>query len=399
MKFTASFAVLAVFVSQAVVSAAPAPVQFDGAVEARADLVDGALDDVWSRFYDELLEEAEARGFDDEDLFERAPMKKFAQDLAVGLAQKAPTYANQYSQSQQAKVRNSMPRMATVAHKATQAAKQSVPKPLPASSKWNTVKKPSVMAEIKKLGKPSSIANQAKGAFRTRDLEFDEDVFERDFELDEDAFERDLEFEEDVFERAPMKKFAQDLATGLAQKAPTYAKQYTQSQEAKVRNQNRTPAFANVAQQAHKQSKPSSGGAKPLPASSKWNTVKKPSVMAEIKKLGRPSSIANQAKGGFRTRDLEFDEEVFERSPMKKFAQDLATGLAQKAPTYAKQYTQSQESKTRSQNRTPAFAHVAPQATQQNKTGGSSLPKIPASSKWNTVKKPSVMAEIKKLRN
>jgi hypothetical protein len=37
MKFTASFAVLAAFVSQAVVHAAPTPMQFDSALEARAD--------------------------------------------------------------------------------------------------------------------------------------------------------------------------------------------------------------------------------------------------------------------------------------------------------------------------------------------------------------------------
>lgn len=37
MKFTASFAILAAFVSQAVVSAAPTPIQFDSALEARAD--------------------------------------------------------------------------------------------------------------------------------------------------------------------------------------------------------------------------------------------------------------------------------------------------------------------------------------------------------------------------
>ena len=375
MKFTASFAVLAVFVSQAVVNAAP--MQFNDALEARADFNDGALEDVWSRFYDELLDEVEAREYD-EDLFERAPMKKFAQDLGVGLAQKAPGYAKQYTQSQQAKTRNSAPRFANVAQQATQkkpAGGSSLPK-LPASSKWNTVKKPSVMAEIKKLGNPNSIANQAKGGFRTRDLEFDEEVFER----------------------APMKKFAQDLGTGLAQKAPTYAKQYTKSQEAKARNSHPAPRLANVAQQAKQQSRPSSNLPK-LPASSKWNTVKKPSVMAEIKKLGNPNSIANQAKGGFRTRDLEFDEEIFERAPMKKFAQDLATGLAQKAPTYAKQYSQSEQSKVRNQNRTPGFAHVAQQATQKKPAGGSSFPKIPASSKWNTVKKPSVMAEIKKLRN
>jgi hypothetical protein len=37
MKFTASFAILAAVVSQAVVYAAPMPVQYDSALEARAD--------------------------------------------------------------------------------------------------------------------------------------------------------------------------------------------------------------------------------------------------------------------------------------------------------------------------------------------------------------------------
>ena len=86
-------------------------------------LQEAALEGVWERFYDELLddvdardyeEDLDARDFDDEDLFERSPMKKFATDLATGLAQKAPTYAKQYSQSEQAKHRTPAPRMANV---------------------------------------------------------------------------------------------------------------------------------------------------------------------------------------------------------------------------------------------------------------------------------------------
>lgn len=41
-------------------------------------------------------------------------MKKFAQDLAVNLAQKAPAMAKQHTQSQESKARNSTPRMANV---------------------------------------------------------------------------------------------------------------------------------------------------------------------------------------------------------------------------------------------------------------------------------------------
>jgi hypothetical protein len=79
--------------------------------------------------------------------------------------------------------------------------------------------------------------------------------------------------------------------------------------------------------------------------------------MAEVKKLGKPS-LAEQAKGGFgKKRSLDdIDDFVFERSPMKKFGKDLVTNLAQNAPGYAKQYSQSQESKAR--NSQPRFAQV-----------------------------------------
>ncbi|KAH6906377.1 hypothetical protein BKA70DRAFT_1429065 [Coprinopsis sp. MPI-PUGE-AT-0042] len=296
MKFTATFAVLAVFVSKAVVSAAPTPA-YDSLLEARSEFVESALEEVWARFYDELLEGVEAREYVedlfeareydedileareyDEDIFERSPMKKFAGDLATNLAQKAPQYAQQYSQSQESKARNSQPRFAHVVQQAQAQAKSgSVPKPaaakLPASSKWNTVKKPSVMAEIKKASKPS-LYDQTKGAFRkTRSLD------------DIDDF---------IFERSPMKKFGQDLATNLAQKAPQYAQQYSQSQESKARSSQ--PRFAQVVQQAQAHAKPA---APKLPASSKWNTVKQPSVMADIKKAAKPS-LYDQTKGAFR---------------------------------------------------------------------------------------------------
>ena len=97
---------------------------------------------------------------------------------------------------------------------------------------------------------------------------------------------------------------------------------------------------------------------RPLPADSKWNTLKKPGVLDQVRALGKPS-IASQAKGAFgKKRALDDIEEfLFERAPMKKFATDLATGLAQKAPTYAKQYTQSEEAKRRNAA-TPRMASV-----------------------------------------
>lgn len=94
---------------------------------------------------------------------------------------------------------------------------------------------------------------------------------------------------------------------------------------------------------------------KPLPASSKWNTVKKPSVLAEVKKLGKPS-VSSQVKALGKKRSLDDFEDIFERAPMKKFATDLATNLAQKAPQYAQQYTQSQQNKAK--NSQPRFAQV-----------------------------------------
>ncbi|KAH6906400.1 hypothetical protein BKA70DRAFT_1224249 [Coprinopsis sp. MPI-PUGE-AT-0042] len=153
MKFTAAFAVLAAFASATVVAAAPTP-SYDSLMEARSEFVDGALEEVWARFYEELLEEVESREYD-EDIYERAaPMKKFAVDLATGLAQKAPGYADKYKKSEEAKIKNSQPRMASVVKQAQIAAAkpQAPPKmALPPASKWNTVKKPGVLDELKKL--------------------------------------------------------------------------------------------------------------------------------------------------------------------------------------------------------------------------------------------------------
>jgi hypothetical protein len=68
-----------------------------------------------------------------------------------------------------------------------------------------------------------------------------------------------------------------------------------------------TPPFRvqQAQAQAKGQAKPAAPApvpAKPLPANSKWNVVKQPSVLAEIKKLGQQQpkpSIADQAKGAF----------------------------------------------------------------------------------------------------
>ncbi|KAH6906403.1 hypothetical protein BKA70DRAFT_407632 [Coprinopsis sp. MPI-PUGE-AT-0042] len=153
MKFTAAFAILAAFTSTAVVSAAPAPV-YDSLIEARSEFVESALEEVWARFYDELLETYESRAYA-EDVFERSPMiKKFVGDFASGLAQKTPGYVDKLKKTADARARASVPRMANVVKQVQLAAKPAPAKiAIPPASKWYTVKKPSVMAEIKKLGK------------------------------------------------------------------------------------------------------------------------------------------------------------------------------------------------------------------------------------------------------
>ena len=161
MKFSAAFAVLAIFAGNAFVAAAPAPTQ-DAILEARSELIEQALDELWSRYYDDVVADLDAREYEVreyyEEVLERSPMmKKFATDLATGLAQKAPGYADQWKKSEEMKAKNAQPRMAHVVKQAQAAqkpaAKPAVAKPLPASSKWNKLKKPSVMDEVKKLGK------------------------------------------------------------------------------------------------------------------------------------------------------------------------------------------------------------------------------------------------------
>ena len=268
MKFSATFAVLAVFVSNAVVSAAPFRGYETDALEARAEFVESALEEVWSRFYDELLEEVEARDFeedifeardfDEEELYVRSPMKKFVGDLASGLAGKAPAIVKQYQQGQDFQNRQKLPTF-----------QQS----MEAKKKAEAAKKPA--------GKKRS---------------FDDD--------------------EDLFARSPMKKFVTDLATNMAQKAPSMAQQYTQGQQSQQRQQQ--PSFIQS---------------------------------MEAKKK---AEAAKKAAG--KKRSFYLDEDLYERSPMKKFVTDLATNMAQKAPSMAQQYSQGQQSKQRQQQ--PSFVQA-----------------------------------------
>lgn len=425
MKLTASFAILAVLASKTFVAAAPIDVAYDSALEARAEFVDDALEDVWSRFYDELLEEVDAREYE-EEIFERAPMKKFAQDLGIGLAQKAPKMAQQYSQSQQSSNRQQLPRPAFVTNNVAKPVLKPSGKKRSLEYEEDVFERAPMMKFAQDLGiglaqkapkmaqqytqsqnakirnqlpRPPFVTNNVakpllRPAGKKRSLDYEEDIFERApmlkfaqdvgiglaqkapkmaqqytqsqqakvrQQLPRPAFvtnnvakpilrpagkKRSLEYEEDVFERAPMMKFAQDLGIGLAQKAPKMAQQYTQSQNAKIRNQLPRPAFVT-------------------------NNVAKPILKPAGKK-----------------RSLEYEEDIFERAPMMKFAKDLATNLAQKAPKMAQQYTQSQQSN----NRRP---FVQPAQPQQQKPAAS-RPSIPKPPPLPAVKKPSVLAEVKK---
>ncbi|KAH6906406.1 hypothetical protein BKA70DRAFT_1494590 [Coprinopsis sp. MPI-PUGE-AT-0042] len=215
MKFTATFAVLAVFVTNVVViSAAPIAPTYDAALEARSDLSEGNLDDVWARFYDGLLDEVEEREYDDdvfesreydEEIYARAPMKKFVSDVASNLAQNANSYAKQHTQHQNAQIRQGLPRAPfVVAHKAS--------------------------APSYTSGRTHSTSGK----------------------------KRSIDIDEEIFERAPMKKFVSDVASGVAQNAHGYAKQHTQHQNAQARQSLPRAPFV----QAHKASAPSSGHGK-----------------------------------------------------------------------------------------------------------------------------------------
>ncbi|KAH6897514.1 hypothetical protein BKA70DRAFT_1231467 [Coprinopsis sp. MPI-PUGE-AT-0042] len=217
MKFTATFAVLAVFVTKAVVSAAPVVPSYDSAPEARSDFVEGALEEVWARFYDELVEEREYdedtlefREYD-KKLFERAPMKKFGKDVVNNLAQNAHGYAKQYSESKKTEARNSgtRPFMANPAHRGGSSGGSS----------------------------SGSSSHHASGK------------------------KRSLDADEELFERAPMKKFVKDVANNLAQNANGYAKQHTNTNNANARNNaaNR-PFSANPAHRADALKKYTSSG-------------------------------------------------------------------------------------------------------------------------------------------
>lgn len=78
---------------------------------------ESALEEVWSRFYDELLDDVEARDYWDEEMYERAgsaagAAKKFATELGTNMAQKAPGMIQQYQQGKESQARSGTPRMA-----------------------------------------------------------------------------------------------------------------------------------------------------------------------------------------------------------------------------------------------------------------------------------------------
>lgn len=93
------------------------------------------MEEVWERFYNEVLEEIgtraypddlldfEARDHDnvfdheardyDEDIFERSPMKKFGTDLLTGVLQKTPSWHKQ-NEAKKEREKPRSPRMAQV---------------------------------------------------------------------------------------------------------------------------------------------------------------------------------------------------------------------------------------------------------------------------------------------
>lgn len=275
MKFSATFAILAVFASKAVVLADPMAAYQYNALEARAEFLESALEHVLERFYDDLLDDIDARDddvdlfdardFDDEeDLAMRA--SRMAGDIASQMAGNAPKWAQGHQQSRQMQVRQKAPRMALVAQQALAAQrKKQTPsgsgprvENSPSGSKWNVIKKPGVLAAVKeKLGKKRSL----------------EDI------------------EEDLVIRAS-KKIAGDIASQLADKAPGWAQGHQQSREMQARQ--KAPRMALVAQQAlaaqRKKSAPSGSGPRVenSPSGSKWNKLKKPGVLEAVKeKLGK----------------------------------------------------------------------------------------------------------------
>ncbi|KAH6906437.1 hypothetical protein BKA70DRAFT_1429126 [Coprinopsis sp. MPI-PUGE-AT-0042] len=74
MKLTATFAVLTIFVVKAVVANGAT----NALLQARAELKDDAIEEVWARFYDELLDLE-----DNEELFGRGPPRPATTNLPV----------------------------------------------------------------------------------------------------------------------------------------------------------------------------------------------------------------------------------------------------------------------------------------------------------------------------
>ncbi|KAH6906384.1 hypothetical protein BKA70DRAFT_1494541 [Coprinopsis sp. MPI-PUGE-AT-0042] len=296
MKFAATFAVLAVFVAKAVVSAAPVVPPYDSALEARSDFVEGALEEVWARFYDELVEEREydEDAFEfreyDEELFERAPMKKFGKDVVNNLAQNAHGYAKQYSESKKTEARNSgtRPFMANPAHRGgSSGGSSSGSSSHHASGKKrsldideellerspirrNSSRMSPTTSHRMHMGMPSSTPTPTMPTLGTTGpialLQPTQPALQKysgsSSGGSSSGKKRSLaDAEEELFERTPMKKFGKDVASNLAQNAHGYAKQHTNANNANARNNAASRPFAaNPAHRADALKKYTSSG-------------------------------------------------------------------------------------------------------------------------------------------
>ncbi|KAH6906425.1 hypothetical protein BKA70DRAFT_408096 [Coprinopsis sp. MPI-PUGE-AT-0042] len=187
MKFTAAFALLTVFAAKAFAAAGPAPA-YGSLFDPRSEFTESAVEDVLSRFYNQVVDDLEARHYY-EDIFERVSMrnaewakarrilandddylavraqkaaKEFAEDLGIGLGQKVPGFVQQYKKAKEAKVANQVRnKHNSPAHRIEKKKpKKAVSPPrtafvkVPLESKPKSIKKkPSVMEELKKAGK------------------------------------------------------------------------------------------------------------------------------------------------------------------------------------------------------------------------------------------------------
>ncbi|KAJ2935396.1 hypothetical protein H1R20_g1697, partial [Candolleomyces eurysporus] len=136
MKFTPSFAVLAVLVANGLVNATPIPRDTD--LEVR-EFVDTEIEDVWARYYDDELD---ARDFLDveEDLTFRELLD--ADDYLEARADKAAKAAKKFAKDAGEYVYSNAPALINSADRKLKAAKSlNPPGPSPAQRAHEAVKK------------------------------------------------------------------------------------------------------------------------------------------------------------------------------------------------------------------------------------------------------------------